>query len=190
MRNVLIADCHDSFVYNLVQLLRESEKCTYDIVRIDDIDVSSLHQYSHILLSPGPGLPEEFPNLLKLIDRAHTSHSILGVCLGLQAIGHYFGGKLRQLSHPLHGHTGHLVPLVTDDALFKNIPPQSAVGHYHSWLLDAATLPHCLEITATDKENRIMAIRHRTFPLYGVQFHPESIITRHGKTIIENWLAI
>ena len=190
MKNVLVVDCHDSFVYNLVQLLRECEHCIFDIVQVNKIDFSTLPSYSHVLLSPGPGLPGEFPNLMKLIDRTHKSHAILGVCLGLQAIGEYFGGKLLQLSHPLHGHTGHLVITDKTEQIFKNIPHNAEIGHYHSWLLDEKTLPDSLIITAKDTVNQIMADSHKTLPIRGVQFHPESIITKDGAEMIINWLDV
>ena len=188
MKKVLISDCHDSFVYNLLQLVRETDDCTYDIVSINDINFESLPSYTHILLSPGPGLPEEFPDLSKLIDCTHRTHSILGVCLGLQAIGEYFGGKLIQLPAPLHGHTGHLTITDNTEVILKNLPHRNKIGHYHSWLLDADILPSCLRVTATDEDGRIMAIRHNSLRVRGVQFHPESIITKGGKDIIYNWL--
>lgn len=187
MRKVLVVDCHDSFVYNLVQLLRESNVATYDIVAIDAIDFYNLSQYSHILLSPGPGLPSDYPSLTQLIQKTYVTHSLLGICLGMQAIAVYFGCRLQQLSLPQHGHESFL-RIIHHKDLFQGVAQQSSIGRYHSWIVVSDTVHSPLLVTAVDEEEHIMAIRHHQFPVFGVQFHPESIITHEGAKIIRDWL--
>lgn len=188
MRHVLVVDCHDSFVYNLVQILRESEQCTFKVVPVDEIDFHSLSRYTHILLSPGPGLPEDHPQLLSLLEKSKTTHAILGVCLGLQAIVEFFGGRLAQIAHPDHGHENYLVVEDQDEVLFKGISFPCKIGHYHSWIADADSISSPLRITAWDNEKRVMAVSHEWLPIRAVQFHPESIMTAQGPQMIMNWL--
>lgn len=188
MKNVLVVDCHDSFVYNLVQLLRESSACKYEVVSIDAIDFAALNRYSHVLLSPGPGLPADFPNFHKIIHATASTHVILGVCLGMQAIAEYFGCHLQQLKHPQHGHTSTLNRLDAHNPLLYNLSPHCTIGHYHSWVVNGESIARPLIITAKDDAEHVMAIRHQSLPIFGVQFHPESIITHEGSKIIKNWL--
>lgn len=188
MVRLLVIDCFDSFVYNLVQILRESRICTYDICTADNIPLESLSNYDALLLSPGPGVPEELPLLMQAIALCANSHHILGICLGHQAIGVYFGGKLRQIERPLHGHTDTLHH--TGTSILEGIEPCSKIGRYHSWVVDEVTLPCCLEILGVSgsSDTEIMAMCHQSLPIYGLQFHPESIMTQDGKRYIINFL--
>lgn len=187
MKRALVIDNYDSFVYNLVQILRESTSVKFDVVRNDEIPFGKLPNYDKLLLSPGPGIPKEAGRLMELIDRCYNSHSILGVCLGHQALGEYFGAKLIQVPHPWHGHKSEINIKDKEDELYKGLPTTIAVGRYHSWLLSNDKFPQCLRITSTDENGNIMSFSHKTLPIYGVQYHPESIITEYGREIIKNW---
>lgn len=186
MKQVLVIDNHDSFVYNLIGLLKEIEGVQYKIMKNDQIDFKQLDNYQYILLSPGPSIPKHSNDLLKLIDITHKTHSILGICLGHQAINEYFGGTLKQLSTPKHGHCSKLKIINPKDILFKNILNPIQIGRYHSWTIDK--LGKDLEISSIDEDNNIMSIFHTKYKINSVQFHPESIITNCGKQIIRNWL--
>ena len=188
MKRILVIDNHDSFVYNLVQILRENEHCLFDIVYNDRIDFSTLNRYDKLLLSPGPGIPSEAGDLLRLIDTCKTTHSILGVCLGHQAIAECFGARLQQLDYPKHGHTSPLTIVDNSDIIYQDIISPVQVGRYHSWIIDPQTLPSFLKVSALDEDGNIMSFYHESLPLHGVQYHPESIITTHGKEIINNWV--
>ena len=179
-REVLIVDCHDSFVYNLVQLVRECGAVPH-LVSCDEVEVELVDHYDRVLLSPGPGLPREAGRLLDVVRRASGRVPVLGVCLGLQAVAEVFGGRLRQLAEVYHG-------ITADDALFSGLENPFVVGRYHSWVVDRIGLPACLEITALSPDGEIMALRHRTLDVRGVQFHPESILTPSGRHLLENWL--
>lgn len=187
MKQVLVIDNYDSFVYNLIALLKEEKEVEYRIMKNNEIDFNALTNYKYILLSPGPNVPKNSGDLLKLIEYTHKTHSILGVCLGHQAINEYFGGRLKQLSLPKHGHRSILKEINNKDILFKDIDKEIEVGRYHSWTIDK--LGEGLEISSTDEDNNIMSVFHRKYKINGVQFHPESIITNCGKEIIRNWLA-
>lgn len=188
MEKVLVIDNHDSFVYNLIQILRESEDCIFDVMTNDKIKFISLHRYNKILLSPGPGIPQEAGGMMDLIKCCWKTHSILGVCLGHQALGEYFGAKIKNMQTPYHGHKSELQITDRGDILYQNIKSPMEVGRYHSWILDKNTFPECLHITALDEDGNIMSFRHNRLPIYGVQYHPESIITTQGRQIIDNWL--
>ena len=189
MRKILVVDNHDSFVYNLVELLRANENCTFDVVLSDDLDLERAGEYDMFLLSPGAGLPMERPMMMKLIERYASSRSILGVCLGFQALVEFFGGGLYQLPYPKHGHTSTLSILKSEDLLFKGLPKEIKVGRYHSWVVNQKVLPKDFYISSEDEDGNIMSMTHKTLPLYGVQFHPESIISQYGQQIIDNWIA-
>ncbi|MBE9488341.1 MAG: aminodeoxychorismate/anthranilate synthase component II [Bacteroidetes bacterium] len=189
MRKILVIDNHDSFVYNLVELLRANENCTFDVVLSDDIDLDLAEKYDMFLLSPGAGLPFQRPLMMKLIERYASSRSILGVCLGFQALAEAFGGELVQLPYPKHGHTSTLNILDGRDILYKGLPNNFNVGRYHSWVVNPQILPKDFYISSEDEDGNIMSMAHKTLPLYGVQFHPESIISQHGQQIINNWIA-
>ena len=184
---ILVLDNYDSFVYNLVHILHELGYET-DVYRNDKIALSEVAKYDKILLSPGPGIPSEAGILLDLIKEYAPTKSILGVCLGHQAIGEAFGAKLLNLPIVLHGISSVNTILDTEDRLFKNVPVNIRIGHYHSWVIDKNTINGKLKVTAEDKEGNIMALSHKEYDVKGVQFHPESVLTEHGKQIIENWL--
>lgn len=187
--NILLIDNRDSFVYNVKALI---EQCNVadrvDVVPNDKIDFGRLGYYSGIVLSPGPGIPNKAADMPKLIDICENSHSILGICLGHQAIAEHFGAKLHNLPHPLHGKQGKLKVVKPEDILLRGLSCCETIGHYHSWVVAWEELPECIEVTATDNENNIMSFSHKSKPLYGLQFHPESFMTSCGKTIVQNWL--
>ena len=189
--HLLVADSHDSFVYNLVEILRKCPNCTFDVVATEHCPTLPLENYRGILLSPGPGHPEEVKGLMPLIARTVHTHSLLGVCLGHQALALHFGGRLLQMPHPLHGHAERLtIKEIEGHTLLEQLPADSSVGRYHSWCVAEEPFPDVLEITATAlSDGAIMAFRHKTLPLFGVQFHPESYLSPHGASIVQNWLS-
>jgi anthranilate synthase component II len=185
---ILVLDNYDSFVYNLVHILREAGY-TPDIYRNDKITLADVNQYDKILLSPGPGIPDEAGILKELIKTFSASKSILGICLGHQAIAEVYGAKLFNIPQVLHGVTSFIEILDKEEPLFQGIKNSFRVCHYHSWAVDESSLPNELLITAKNDTGLIMGIKHKEFDLRGVQFHPESIMTEHGKQMIGNWLA-
>ncbi|HEV7620133.1 MAG TPA: aminodeoxychorismate/anthranilate synthase component II [Flavisolibacter sp.] len=188
---ILVFDNYDSFTYNLVHLVEKITNVQADVFRNDQIPLEKVKDYDKIILSPGPGIPTEAGLLLPLIKEYAASKSILGVCLGHQAIGEAFGGSLINLSTVYHGVA---LPvqiksgLKTKSQLFKGLPDKFNVGRYHSWIVSDKDFPAELEVTATDENGYIMALQHCRFDVQGVQFHPESILTPDGETIIRNWL--
>lgn len=183
--NLLVIDNYDSFTYNLVNLLYEAGAKQVTVKRNDKISLEEVGKYEKILISPGPGLPEEAGITLPLIRRYAASKSILGVCLGHQAIGVVFGSPLANLQAPLHGVSSTL-QIHQDDYLFKNCPKQFSVAHYHSWVVQEVLPP--LECLATNPQHLVMAMRHKQYDVRGLQFHPESILTEFGLQIIKNWI--
>ncbi len=183
---VLLIDNYDSFTYNLFQLLQEAG-AKASVVKSDAFNYDIAENYSHILLSPGPGLPQDAPQMFELLRRYHKKRAFLGVCLGHQAIIEFFGGTLYHTSTILHGHqnTG---AIYHQNPLFSGLPAKIEIGHYHSWVA-AEPLPRDIEVTMRDDNFHVMAIQHKDLPLFGVQFHPESVMTPDGNKIIENWLA-
>ena len=186
---ILVIDNYDSFTYNLVQYIERVRKATVDVRRNDQISLKEIGAYEKILISPGPGIPVEAGITLDLIREYGASKSILGVCLGHQAIAEAYGGSIRNLSTVYHGVTGQMKQLVGDDYLFDGVPREFDAGRYHSWVVEPATLPEELEITVENDEGYIMAIRHREHDVRGVQFHPESVLTEYGGMMIKNWLG-
>ena len=185
---VLVFDNYDSFTYNLVQIIERILDQKVDVVRNDQISLEEVDQYDKIILSPGPGSPEEAGILLDLIKRYAPTKSILGVCLGQQAIAEAFGGSLINLSEIFHG-VATTTDLVKEDTkLFRDLNSGLEVGRYHSWAVDPQNFPEELEITAIDKDGMIMALQHTIYDVHGVQFHPESILTPDGEVIIKNFL--
>ncbi len=182
---LLIVDNNDSFTWNLVQLAQEAGAPVTDVVRGDDLDYQLPGEYDKICFSPGPGLPEEFPAMQKILQQ-WPQKSILGVCLGLQAIGLHFGARLVNMDEVKHGRQVS-VNITGSDYLFQTLGDRFEAGLYHSWVLSGEEFPQQLVITAM-YGSRIMAIRHRSLDIHGVQFHPESIMTPHGITIMSNWL--
>lgn len=185
---LLVLDNYDSFTYNLVHGIEKVLGAKVDVFRNDQISLAAVKAYDKIVLSPGPGIPDEAGILKELIREYGPSKSILGVCLGHQAIGEVFGGKLLNLDKVYHGIATPLRLLVQDEPLFAGIPQTFNGGRYHSWIVEKASLPACLEITAEAADGSIMAMRHKTYDVRGVQFHPESVLTECGQQMIENWL--
>lgn len=189
---ILVFDNYDSFTYNLVHLVEKILHMKVEVHRNDQIALEKVNDYDKIILSPGPGIPEEAGLLLPLIKEYAATKSILGVCLGHQAIGEAFGGKLVNLSTVYHG-------VATDievgsqkyevrSSLFARLPDRIEVGRYHSWIVSDENFPEELEITARDANGYIMALQHKKYDVQGVQFHPESVLTPDGETILRNWL--
>lgn len=184
--NVTIIDNYDSFAWNLVHLVKELG-ATVRVLRNDRFELDELASSDKLLLSPGPGIPSEAGALCEVIRRYAGSKAILGVCLGEQAIGEVFGGRLVNLTKVFHG-VQTPCRRTAEDYLLAGLPEEFPVGRYHSWVVDAASLPSCLETLAVSPEGQIMALRHRSLDVRGVQFHPESVLTPDGRKIIENWL--
>ncbi|WBV56767.1 aminodeoxychorismate/anthranilate synthase component II [Chryseobacterium daecheongense] len=185
---VLVFDNYDSFTYNLVQIIERILNQKVDIYRNDEISLEEVEKYDKIILSPGPGIPEESGILLDLIRKYAPTKSILGVCLGQQAIAEAFGGRLINLSEIFHGVATTTELVKEKTKLFQNLSSGMEVGRYHSWAVDPDQFPEELEITAVDKDGMIMALQHKTYDVHGVQFHPESILTPDGEVIIKNFL--
>ncbi len=185
---IVIIDNYDSFTYNLSHLLKElgAEVTVY---RNDQFQLNQLEVFDKIILSPGPGIPSEAGLLLDVIRTYAGRKPILGVCLGHQAIGEVFGGKLTNLSDVYHGVATEGTQFGVDP-IFTGLPKRIIMGRYHSWVVDRVDFPSCLEITAVSDDGQIMALRHRNYNIHGIQFHPESVLTPEGRTIIKNWLNI
>lgn len=183
---IVIIDNYDSFTYNLSHLVKELG-AEVTVLRNDCFQLKDLEAYDKILLSPGPGIPQEAGLLLEVIRTYVGKKPILGVCLGEQAIGEVFGGKLTNLSEVYHSIQSP-IRITASDYLFEGLPEEIPVGRYHSWVVDRENFPDTLEITAVSQEGYIMAIRHKNFDIRGIQFHPESVLTPDGKRIISNWL--
>lgn len=196
---ILVFDNYDSFTYNLVHLVEKITHQKVDVYRNDEIPLEEVNKYNKIILSPGPGIPEEAGLLLPLIKQYAPTKSILGVCLGHQAIGQAFGGQLTNLTSVYHGIATPITVnrLSSTDGgqgntvsggLFSGLGDEFIVGRYHSWVVSEEGFPNTLEVTARDEHNFIMALQHKTFDVQGVQFHPESVLTPGGETIMRNWL--
>lgn len=187
---VLLLDNYDSFTYNLVHLIESvNDEFTVDVFKNDKILLSDVDAYQKIVLSPGPGLPKDAGIMPDVIKTYCKTKSILGVCLGMQAIAEIFGAKLKNLETVFHG-IATPINANTQTKLFKHCPSDFLVARYHSWVVDNTNLPNELEITASDKEKNIMALQHIKYNVCGVQFHPESILCEHGEQIISNWLKL
>lgn len=186
-KKVLVIDNYDSFTYNLVHLVNELGR-DVEVWRNDKFELADVEQYDKILLSPGPGIPEEAGLLLDVIKTYAPTKSIFGVCLGQQAIAEAFGGSLLNLGRPMHGIATPITVLDKGEILFKDCPDVIKVGRYHSWVVSNSGLPDCFVVTASDDTGEIMALRHKTLDVRGVQFHPESVLTEYGKQMMQNWL--
>lgn len=194
---VVIIDNYDSFTYNLAHLVKELD-VEVEVLRNDQFKLEELEPYEKIILSPGPGIPEEAGLLLDVIRTYAGQKPILGVCLGEQAIGQVFGGKLINLSNVFHGIQTNVKihkegedtkkGILEKDYIFRGLPEEISVGRYHSWVVDTEQFPEDLAVTAVSPEGQIMALKHRIYDVRGIQFHPESILTPDGKTILKNWL--
>jgi len=191
---ILVFDNYDSFTYNLVHLVEKITHEKVDVYRNDQIPMEKVKEYDKIILSPGPGIPEEAGLLLPLIKEYASSKPILGVCLGHQAIGQAFGGKLINLSSVFHGVATKIEVRSRESGvsspLFDGLPNELEVGRYHSWVVSKENFPDTLEITAEDESGMIMGLQHKTFDVQGVQFHPESVLTPMGEEIMRNWLKV
>ncbi|MGO3182610.1 MAG: anthranilate synthase component II [Aequorivita sp.] len=184
---ILVIDNYDSFVYNLVHYLEELD-CEVTVKRNDKFYLEEAENYDKILLSPGPGIPDEAGLLKAIIQHYATSKPILGVCLGQQAIGEVFGGKLENLSKVFHGVATKATIISENDPLFKGLEKEIEIGRYHSWVVSKEGFPEVLEITSVDENGQVMSLRHKFYNVCGVQFHPESVLTPMGKQIIKNWV--
>lgn len=186
MTKVLVIDNYDSFTYNLVHYLEDLD-CDVTVVRNDKLTLDDVEPFNKILLSPGPGVPDEAGLLKPIIERYAATKSILGVCLGQQAIGEVFGGSLINLDNVYHGVASKVTINVDDETLFEGMGKEFEVGRYHSWVVNP-NLPDCLEATSVDANGQIMSLRHKEYDVRGVQYHPESVLTPNGKQILNNWL--
>ena len=184
---VLILDNYDSFTYNLVQYIQEILHQDVTVIRNDKMTLQEVDDYDVIILSPGPGLPKDAGIMPELIRQYAGKKPILGVCLGHQAIGEAFGAKLKNLDKVYHGFETPIEVLNNKRGLFKSLPMSVNVGRYHSWVIDNTTLPDEVEVTAIDERGEIMALKHKQHDVYGVQFHPESIMTKEGKKMLLNF---
>lgn len=183
---IVIIDNYDSFTYNLAHLVKELG-AEVEVLRNDQFQIEDLLPYDKIILSPGPGIPSEAGLLLDVIRQYAPIKPILGVCLGHQAIGEYFGGHLTNLSQVFHG-VSSTVSVTTPDYIYNELPVHIEVGRYHSWVVDTQAFPDSLEITSVSEEGQIMSLRHRQYDVRGIQYHPESVLTPDGQKIISNWL--
>ena len=186
MKKVLVIDNYDSFTYNLVHYL-EDLNCNVTVKRNDKLTIDFVEQFDKIVLSPGPGIPEEAGLLKEIIKTYAPTKSIFGVCLGQQAIAEVFGGQLINLNDVYHGVSTKVTITVDDESLFNGLEKTIEVGRYHSWVVDP-NLPESLEATSVDENGQIMSLRHKVYDVKGVQYHPESVLTPYGKKILENWL--
>jgi anthranilate synthase/aminodeoxychorismate synthase-like glutamine amidotransferase len=197
MISLLLLDNHDSFTWNLVELLRRTGKVSVKILTPEQLQISELTVYDRIIFSPGPGLPHEQPAMFDVLSAVETlwherrkKIPVFGVCLGFQAIAIHFGGSLYNLPAVVHGQPRKLHIARPDHPVFEGISQGSEVGLYHSWAVDKTTLPGCLEPLAYSSDGTLMALAHQTLPICGVQFHPESIMTPGGRKLVENWLSL
>ena len=185
---ILVFDNYDSFTYNLVHLIGKVSNYDLEVHRNDKIPLKEIERFDKIILSPGPGLPSEAGILLDVIKKYSGQKSILGVCLGHQAIAEAYGGKLLNLDSVFHG-VATKMKVIKKDALFKSIPTKFSAGRYHSWVIDESSLPDELNITVRDENGFIMGVKHKQYDVSGVQFHPESILTEYGEQLIKNWIG-
>ena len=186
IKHILVIDNYDSFTYNLVHYLEDLD-CKVTVARNDQIELEAVAAFDKIVLSPGPGIPDEAGSLKSIIKKYAKTKSILGICLGMQAIGEVFGAKLKNLSTVYHGIQTKVKVNSKKELLFKDLGPEIQVGRYHSWIIED-NLPDCFDITSVDENGQIMAIRHKELDVKGVQFHPESVLTPDGKKMLKNWI--
>jgi anthranilate synthase component 2 len=185
----LVLDNYDSFTFNLVQLLRESGCGDLDVIRNNRLTLGDVEKYDRILLSPGPGIPSEAGLMPEIVRTFAGRKSILGICLGHQCIGEIYGGTLVNMAAPVHGKAVHTTVLAKQCRIFRGLPERFLTGRYHSWLVSRENLPGEIEVIAEDDNGAVMGLRHRIYDLFGLQFHPESVLTEYGREMIVNWLA-
>ena len=188
MKKILLIDNYDSFTYNLVHYIEDIIGYSITVIRNDKINISIVNEFDIIIISPGPGLPDDAGIILDIVNKYAANKIIFGICLGMQAIAMNFGAKLQNLETVYHGIATPMKVLNKNEMLFNNIPEIFNAGRYHSWVINLESLTDNLQVTCVDENNRIMAIKHKTYNVSGVQFHPESILTEHGKKIIYNFL--
>ncbi|MEL7147816.1 MAG: aminodeoxychorismate/anthranilate synthase component II, partial [Bacteroidota bacterium] len=187
---ILLIDNNDSFTYNIIDLLRKLQCEGFGVIRSESLTIDQLDDYTHLIISPGPGLPEDFPILKDIIAYAKDKERpLLGVCLGHQAICTYFGGEMIQLAEVIHGRQS-TVKLEQHATLHEGLPEEIVVGRYHSWSIDQSTLPKQLKITGMTTDGCLMSIEHRSLPIYGVQYHPESFLTISGDVLFRNFIKL
>ncbi|SUC10803.1 putative anthranilate synthase component II [Pasteurella canis] len=186
MKRLLIINNQDSFTYNLVDLIRRLT-VPFEVVNVQELDLSKVENYSHILLSPGPDVPRAYPQLFAMLAKYYQTKSILGVCLGHQTLCEFFGGELYNLDKVRHGRIQRL-KVRSNSPLFEGLPLEFQIGLYHSWAIREQSFPDSLTITAHCSEEVVMAFQHKSLPIYGVQFHPESFMTEYGEQLLRNWL--
>ena len=182
---LLIIDIFDSFTYNLMHICKIHINHV-DVIRVNQVNIKQLHKYDKIIISPGPGIPSDYPVLFDIINKYKNNKSILGICLGFQTIGIYFGATLYNLNQVMHGKKS-LIKLKSD-SMYEDIPSEIYVGRYHSWGIKIEDQKN-LEITSIDNDNCIMSFKHKIYDIKGIQYHPESILTKYGELIIKNWLS-
>lgn len=185
---ILILDNYDSFTYNIAQYIEDITGQAVDVFRNDEIQLSEVEAYDKIILSPGPGVPNEAGLLKTIIKTYAPAKSILGICLGLQAMVEVYGGEIKNLNKVFHGVSSSILIQHPDNRLYLDVPSQFEAGRYHSWIVNKDNLPDCFHISSTDEEGQIMSVFHKTYDLRGVQFHPESILTPYGKKMLKNWV--
>jgi len=185
---ILLIDNYDSFTYNLFHYLEELSSHEVLVIRNDELELNHLDQFDSVVISPGPGLPAQSGKLMEFLKCFAKNKHILGICLGQQAIAEHFGMKLKNLSQVVHGQAKKVNVLTKNEPLFKGLPQTFNVGRYHSWVIDPQSLHKDFEATSSDEAGNIMSISHNTLSIKAVQFHPESVLTEHGKQLIENWL--
>lgn len=185
---LLILDNYDSFVYNLAHMVR-TMGINHEVIRNDKISPEDALNFDRIILSPGPGIPSEAGNMPAIIERCANQRPILGVCLGHQGLAEYFGAELKNLEQVVHGRSS-MIKQITDNQLFAGLEDEFEVGRYHSWVVDPNTLPDEMVVTAVDKAGVVMAMEHRSLPICGVQFHPESVMTPDGMQMLRNFIEL
>lgn len=188
MEKVVVIDNYDSFTYNLVHALNQITGTRVDVFRNDKVDIDALAEYTHIVLSPGPGIPDEAGLLKEIILKYAPEKRMLGVCLGHQAIAEVFGGSLINISKVFHGVSTRIRVLDREDYLYRDIPGDFDGGRYHSWIVSEEDLPASLQITAKAEDGEIMGLSHKKYDVKGVQYHPESVLTKEGMAILTNWI--
>lgn len=189
-KNILVIDNYDSFTYNLVHEIKTLTSAQVDVYRNDKIHLKDIEPYDYIILSPGPGLPKDAGIIKQIIQTYGPTKKILGVCLGMQAIAEVYGYTLKNLEEVYHGVSSEIYVVDTHDPLFKHLPTKLKVGRYHSWIVQEKEQSNTLKITSRDYNQYIMSLRHSEYQVYGVQFHPESILTIQGQTIINNFISL
>ncbi len=190
METILLIDNYDSFTFNLVHYIEGVTNKKIDVIRNDQLSLKKVSKYDTIIISPGPGLPKDAGIIESVVEHFGPTKKILGVCLGMQAIGEVYGAKLLNMENVYHGISSSLKIIDINDPIFLNVPNNIQVGRYHSWTVSSKNFPKVLSITSEDKNNSIMSIKHKSYQVYGVQFHPESVLTEYGKEMIANFLAI